>query len=280
MNTPLGNQEHYGAVAFSLGEGVVGLITPSSGIADHITRFLPDYAVPFEEVELDETYWIRETDGVWKVGLEGTSVVDTLETIEDVLNAVEQLAVTRLLGVTPCTAQVHAAGTVVGGEAIMLLGGAGAGKTSIALKWSSSGLPVLGDDLVLLDGDGVALPFRRLFIAPAARLVQLGVDPDPDLEWLSDEKEAWFDPLSAGGWAEPAPISTIALVQHVPDKAMEVTDLPKPEALSALLASLLPTGLDSTQAFERCAAAVQRSKTLRVSFPDSTVAADFLAGPP
>jgi len=69
-----------------------------------------------------------------------------------------------------------AGAVVVDGSALVLVGGSGAGKSSLALRALAAGLPVLGDDQVVVAADGTCTRFpRRLRIyddsartAPAA----------------------------------------------------------------------------------------------------------------
>lgn len=266
-------------VAFHLGEGTVGLSTSTPEIADHVRRFLPDYAVPLHAAEPDELFWVNEDDGKWSVGLADSAIVDTFGSLRDTLNGLEQLVVTRLLAATPRTAQLHSAGTVHDDCAVLALGASGAGKTSIALRWSANGLPVLGDDLILLDNEGVASPFKRLFITEEERLSEVGACPEPNLAWLSDAKEAWYDPNAGGGWADAAPVGMIALVQYQAGAGLNVKELAKPQALSALLASLFPTGLSSSEFFGCCIDMVQHASTIELTFSESAAAAEFLVSP-
>ncbi len=263
--------------AFTLGDGTIAVRTPSQKIAKTVERFLPEYVVSPDEHEPNEIYSVWEEHGGWRVRLDGTDVVDSKDCLSDVMNAIEQLAITRLLAVTPKVAQVHAAGTVLREGAVLVLGASGAGKTSIALNWSAAGHPVLGDDVVLLDEEGTASPFKRLFMAPADRLATTRATGCKELEWLSTESETWYDPRSGGGWAEPAPVRTVALVQYTPNTILDVSDLDKAQALSTLLASLHPGGLDSDLAIDRCIKVVGQAQAVNVKFSDSARAADLLA---
>jgi len=265
-------------VAFRLGGGTVALRTPNQEFSDHLARFLPDYVVPPQCSPPDESYWITYDGTTWSIGIEHTPVVDSFDSIADTLNGLEQLIVTRLLALSFDKAQIHATGTVNNGEAVVALGASGAGKTSIALSWASTGRPVLGDDVVLFNDNGTAEPFKRKFIVAAERLKSNGLDPDPCLSWLSDPKETWYDPQAGGGWATSAPVGRIALIQFDANAGLRATDMAKPEALSAFLASLLPTGMQADELFDTVLAVISRCPTIELTFSDSIEAAEFLIG--
>ena len=78
-------------VAFHLGAGTVALRTPSQEVADQVAQFLPDYALPFEEAEPEETFFITEENHIWSVGIAGAPAVDSFESYANALNGLEQL---------------------------------------------------------------------------------------------------------------------------------------------------------------------------------------------
>lgn len=59
--------------------------------------------------------------------------------------------------------RLHAACADPGGRRVLFVGRKRAGKTTLMLRLLRDGFPVRGDELVLLEGDGAALPLPRRF---------------------------------------------------------------------------------------------------------------------
>lgn len=174
-------------------------------------------------------------------------------------------------------AQLHASGAVVGAEAVLALGRAGAGKSSLALSWHRMGHPALGDDIVLLDGSGRAHPFRRLFELDAGTLEQLGVDPAETCLWEPGSDEAWYDPRGGAGWGEPAPVSLVAVAAYRPGAALTITPLSRSAALNALVHSQLAGTRDRRDHLEALVHVAQHTQALEVTFGSAAEAAAALA---
>lgn len=209
---------------------------------------------------------VRPAHDAWEVDagalgrwlLEGTDAVRAR--LEWVLT---ETFLARLTGVV----QIHACGVVREGAAALVLGPAEAGKSSVAMRWSVSGLPVLGDDIVLVDPDGAVRPFPRLFKVDPERLRDAGVDPSRTPFWTRDAGEAWFDPCGAGGWAEPAAARLVLIADRTGERAPGFRPLAPSEGLRALLAGRFPGGLGGAAAFEALARLVEGAECARLTFP-------------
>ena len=57
---------------------------------------------------------------------------------------------------------IHGAGVVFGDQAVLLLGPGGAGKSTLALAAAQSGLPLLGDDFLMVSGLEAQAIYRRV----------------------------------------------------------------------------------------------------------------------
>ena len=178
--------------------------------------------------------------------------------------------------------QLHAAGARIGETGVVALGSAGAGKSSLALSWSLDGHPLLGDDAVLVDGEGRARPFRRLVKADVERLSEHGIRPEETHAWEPGWREAWFDPGPAGGWCrEACRVGLVALLERRdggPGDTVEATRLPAPDALAALLESALPSGLTGAASVDPLRRLLDGCRSVRLSYASSRDAARFLAG--
>ena len=264
-------------VAFQIFQRTVALTVPSPERASEIARMLPEYVVPGYSGDPEEHLHLREDSDGWILeAKQGTAVYSSLT---DAITAAEHLVVLNLLLLSAHVAQVHAAGAATGNGAVLAIGKSGAGKSSIAVQWSLQGYPAYGDDIVFIDDEWRAAPFKRLFKANPSLLRELGEVVDPTLERFSDDEGAYWDPRAAAGWAEPTPIATIAIVQHEPDHRLEIDEIPKTEALRLMLGSLMPSSLTPAHCFDRLAAAAAEARTLRVVFGNAGEAAAALATP-
>ncbi len=248
---------------------------PTPELASQLAGLVPEYVAPQYDGEPDDHFRLRETSGTWSLDAnEGTGEYTSLG---EAITAAEYLVVLHLLLLSGHIVQLHAAGAVVQDRAVLVMGYSGAGKTSLALHWSLHGHPVLGDDIVFIDDEGLAVPFKRLFNVDPARLTAAGATPDPTLVWPADEQRVYWNPQSAGGWAGPAPIHTVAVVRREPDHPLVVQEISKPEALTLMLGSLMPSSLAAGDCFDRLAGVAAGARTLSVVFGDAGEAAAALA---
>ena len=174
-------------------------------------------------------------------------------------------------------AQLHASGAVVAGAAVLALGRAGAGKSSLALSWHRMGYPALGDDVVLLDGRGHAHPFKRLFELDAGTLQQLGVAPQETCLWQPGSDEAWYDPRVGAGWGAPAAVSLVAVAAYRPSAALTITPLSRSAALNALVHSQLAGTRDRRDHLEALVGVAEHAQVVQVTFGSAAEAAAALA---
>ncbi len=77
---------------------------------------------------------------------------------------------------------IHGAAVVVDGRAVLLIGPSGAGKSTLALAAVRAGLPILGDDYLLLRREGVQALYRR---AKAHQATVSALGPIPGVEVLN-----------------------------------------------------------------------------------------------
>lgn len=190
-----------------------------------------------------------------------------------------ELAVTRaLLREGAHRTHLHAGGAVLPDGAVLVFGPANAGKSSVTLAWSVAGHPVLGDDLLLVDGDGRARPFHRLMKVDRTRLRAHGIDPRRTPHFAEEYRQAWFDPESAGGWWD-GPVRPVLLAflrrERGPGPRMETVQ--PADALNALLGAVLPTGRPAGESLDALHAMLDRAPAVRISYRSSDRIASVLA---
>ncbi len=121
------------------------------------------------------------------------------------------LPVASAPGVTP----LHASGVVASQGAILIVGPSGSGKSTLAWHLQRLGLPLLGDDTVLLEADGRLSSFPRCPKVDRRALAVEGIAPTDPSILGGDETEAWVRP-SAGFAREAAPIAWIVVPRWSP----------------------------------------------------------------
>ncbi|HEX6958047.1 MAG TPA: PqqD family peptide modification chaperone [Ferrovibrio sp.] len=153
---------------------------------------------------------------------------------------------------------IHAAGISLGGRCLLLPGRSGRGKSTLAAALVGTGLPLLGDDtIVLADHDAPAgqddgalqarpLPFAICLKSGSwallqPRFPQLALAPIHHR--LDGKRVRYLLPPNRALWADPAsrqPVGWIVFPDHVPDAEASLAPLPRPEALSRLMAECYP----------------------------------------
>jgi hypothetical protein len=258
-------------VSFCLRDTPVRVGVPTAELARLVENLYPGYVV--HAGEGDVACVIRETSGGWEVCADHEA--NHFPDLGGALTALEHTITLSLLQGARAVPQLHAAGAVVHGRAILAVGGPGAGKSSIALALCTRGSPALGDDVILLTERGDAAPFKRHFTIHPDRLRELKVPPNPNLDWLADDEDAWFDPRTAAGWADDAPIDAIVHVRHTPGAdPPERHELTQAQVLHLLLASGLRTGPRAHQYIDLLVPVARRAVGFELRFADAAHAAD------
>ncbi len=197
--------------------------------------------------------------------------------LNDLVVAVEFALTEIFLACCPGLMHVHASGAVVGEGALLVLGRAGAGKSSLALHWLQAGHRTLGDDVVLVDQDGRAMAFKRFFKVDPTVLAGVGLNPAETVFWYPGADTAWYDPGSDAGWADPAPITALVLSRFRPGATLSLSEPGRVHALNALAHSLMPTGLDRSRGMTALAAIAERVRVVEVTFGAAAEAAHAIA---
>lgn len=199
----------------------------------------------------------------------------------DLLNAIE-FGVTHflLLGERDLT-HLHAAGAVVPERgargAVLALGPSGSGKSSIALFWARAGLPLLGDDIVLLGDEAELRPFPRSLKVRSERLRDAGIVPPGPRLFDPETLEARYDPAHGAGWAEPGVrAAVVARVRWTPGAALRIEPMATADALRLVLDSVLDTGVGPHESFARVAELLDRARCVDVTFGEAAEAARAL----
>ena len=197
--------------------------------------------------------------------------------VPDLLAAVEFAVVIDLLAGAKGTTHIHAAGTGTPHGAVLVTGPAGAGKSSIALAWALSGLPLLGDDVIQMDEEGLVAAFPRLLKVDPDRLEEGGVAVEGTPFWKPDSDEAWFDPVTAGGWIRgKSQVAVLARVEFGGAEDLQIREMDDGAGLRLLLDAVQTTGLQPEQSMDRFIQFLAGARVFDLRFVSSTEAARHL----
>ena len=190
------------------------------------------------------------------------------------LSLAERLALSR-----PTLRTLHAGGVVGTRGALLLPGNGGSGKSTLTVALARTGLPVLGDDAVLLDGStGAVHAFRRLLKLLPASCSALGLDPpDGPLARLWPDA-SFFHPRQLGsGWAEGAPVAAVVFPTWDPKAdAPALRPVPGGEAMRRLLGQLLLPPGGGAADFDLLARAVGDAPTAELRYGNAAEAVPVL----
>lgn len=156
---------------------------------------------------------------------------------------------------------LHAGGAVIAGGAVLFPGDGGRGKSSLTAALARTGVPVLGDDVVLLDVQGCAHPFRRLLKVeePARSLLDLPEAPEPLRSIWPDS--AFYRPTQLGSrWADPAPVREIVRPSRVDGATTELAPVRAAALLPELLTGVVLSDRIAPGAFDAVASALGEAR--------------------
>ena len=257
---------------------VVRVRVENEAAAELVRGLFPEYVAVASDVGDVPGYSLAQEGGLrWMCAGEGSRAANSFDTLVDAVAALEYDLTLEFLGDASHMPHLHAAGAVADGRAVLALGPSGAGKSSIALSWSSDGLPVLGDDVVFVGDDHQAMPFKRLFKVEQSLLVESGIDRASSLLWSPENDEVWFDPRSCSGWSQAAEIALIARIAHRPGVGLKVESMSKSAVLGVLLSSVMTSGRSRSDCVEGLMDLADSVPAVEVEFADARGAARSLA---
>jgi len=200
---------------------------------------------PCKDAALD--ILVDERDRVLKIGNENAEICDDVNQIVPMIKAgLVRLALER----SNDALAFHAAGVSLKGRCLLMPGASGSGKSTLTAALVGAGLPLLGDDTIVLTDDFQARPmpfaiclktgswallqsrFPRLALQPTycrmdGKYVRYLLPPDP---------KRWIDPSSR------QPVGWIVFPSHAPQAKSRLEPLPRPEALRRLMQDCYPLG--------------------------------------
>lgn len=221
----------------------------------------PDFAL----VETDEGFLIEVDRGAW-----------TAPHLSGALTRLELLVAEEMVRRSGLPA-LHAGGVTLDAGALLVAGPSGSGKSSLTAGLAARGLPVMGDDAVLLGLDGTVHPLRRrLKVAePARTLLGLPAPSGPLARLWPDS--AFYDPADLGSrWSDPAPVRAVVLPTRVSEGVPSLRRIEPAVALGELLGHVLLRERVSPEAFDAAAEALGAARCYRLDYDAAPAAVETL----
>jgi hypothetical protein len=169
---------------------------------------------------------------------------------------------------------LHAAGILFGTDAVLLLGASGSGKSTLGAAMHQAGLPLLGDDAVVISWDG-GLPVARA-VYPSLRLFRDSIDrvwdASAELSRVADYTDKWnVLGLDDGSSPKAAPVRAIFILDPHRDDAIELAPADGSAACIALVEqsfSLHPANpADAARRLGQASALAEHVPKFRLRFP-------------
>jgi hypothetical protein len=267
-------------VRFVLEEAVVEVDVSDLELAKSVARLFPgarilDSAEGSPGRKVLERGVTSDADGFYFSEGGTTAAFDS---VSELTAEVEFSVVTALLEQHSRCTHLHAAAAWTPRGAVVVTGNAGAGKSSCALAWSISGLPLFGDDVIRVGLDGLVAPFPRLLKVPPDRLPEFGLDTSNTLFWHPEDEVAWFDPDVAGGWMDQVgEAALVAQIAYDGGDDVRITEVDDVEGLRILLDSVQTAGLSREKSVDGFIGLLNGARVVRVRYGSSREMARLLA---
>ena len=200
-------------------------------------------------------------------GVEFAAVVGDALTVEWLLWHVNQSAAVSVAG----QVALHAGAVRSGDIAFVLPGPSGAGKSSLVAALVDAGLGYLSDELVVLEGDGTLVGYRKpLALRPGAqealphwRPAQTDAEQSTGSLWLVDPEQV--APNSA---AAPCRPGLVVAPRFVAGASTTLTPLTAPQGLFELVGNSVRVGTPDLGHVEALSTLARRCRCYRLEFGD------------
>jgi hypothetical protein len=211
-------------------------------------------------------------------------LIHETQLIDDALDDLEWRITTRILRNLVQFVQLHAAGLVAGGKALLLVGPSGAGKSSLALCMLRQGWKCLSDEIILIDAaTGAVWPFPRSFRVDFKTLIKIfpehPVKSSGPLHRDSMGKIRLDPSLAISDWiAGPSPPGWIVFPSYQPDRRSGLQPLGETEAFGHMVSQAINLVDHGKRGLDILLSLVRRFQCFRLNAADLHAATSLLSG--
>ncbi len=211
-------------------------------------------------------------------------LIHETELIDDALDDLEWRITTKILRSLVQFVQLHAAGLVAGGKALLLIGPSGAGKSSLALCMLKQGWKCLSDEIVLVDvASGAAWPFPRSFRVDFQTLIRIFPEHPAKRNgplYRDSRGKIRLDPsLTMSDWiAGPSPPGWIVFPSYQPDRCSGLQPLGETEAFGLMVSQAINLVDHGKRGLDILLSLVRRFQCFRLNAADLYAATFLLSG--
>lgn len=266
-------------VAFSLRPGHTVMVSVPTHLEPALRCLFPDDQADIADVEPD--ILLKEVPGGrFQLYVGGHAAADPVADRGEGLGQVELMLAEALVTDIPGHRVLHAGGANLDGRAVLLSGHGGSGKSTLSAALALRGLPVFGDDVVLVNLDsGLVSPIRRRLKVMEEPRKALGIQRQgTPLDELWPEA-VYLHPSDLGSrWAEPSPVGLVAFPTWSGDPAGEasLTPIPGAASMQRLLFQLLLINRHGAEEVDLIATLLEEARTFEISWGDGHLGARAL----
>ncbi len=265
-------------VAFSLRRDHTVLVAVPEDLEAALLCLFPDDQVAVPDLEPDLV--LRPEGPRLQLHDQTGPLADPVDGQGEGLGQVELMLAEFLISGDPDRRVLHAGGANVDGRAILLSGHGGSGKSTVTAAMAMLGLPVFGDDVVLVEPEtGVVSPVRRLLKVMEGPRATLGIPRQgTPLDELWPEA-IYLRPSDLGStWAEPAAVRLVAFPTWSGDPSGEaaLSHLGGGAVMQKLLFQLLLIERHGIAEVELIAQLLDEAITVEMTWGDGRLAAQAL----
>lgn len=254
-------------------EAALASLYPALSVAPSTEKSLAEWSM--------ESRYDKQTGTNSYVSYEDGNLIQDIRIIDDALDYLEWRITTRILQEMGQFIQIHAAGLVTEGRALLLVGPSGAGKSSLALSLLRQGWKCLSDEVILIDGSSETVwPLPRSFRIDARTMESfpelLAKRPGP--VYHDSTGKIRLDPsIALPDWvARPAQPGWIIFPSYRPTRPGEFEPLGETEALSLMLSQAINLAEHGKRGLDTLINFVRRFQCFRLNAGDLHTAASML----
>jgi hypothetical protein len=243
-----------------------------SGLASLYPALLTKPGKCFAKWRIEDKYSMK-TGSLTYLTFEDETLIYQTQDIGHLLDDLEWRITMRILKRLGRFVQIHAAGLVTEGKALLVVGPSGAGKSSLAVSLLLRGWKCLSDEIILIDpASETAWPFPRSFridIKTLRLLPGLGII-DTGNVYMDNMGKRRLDPAFVmSDWvAEPSMPGWMIFPNYHPNNRGDLTPIGETEALTLLLSQAINLVDHGERGLDSLTRLVRRVQCLRLDVGD------------